>query len=297
MSSIVMELQRDALDRDTSVSDLLRKALVVARKLKVTGFESWVGNELNGYARPINVPPYRVVYGQVKAWNPYHGWIPVVFPPKLAELVTKQHIAQPLPEIERQLEASKGGGILAVPYAPEIESRLMASMNVQLKPMLHVDPGQVSGIPSGVRNAILDWTLKLEEQGILGDGLSFSTKEKAAASALGSTVMNFMGPVGHSNVMNGSPGANQAISITQLDLGQVRQLVQEISDSVEEIEVPPEQRRELVAEAETIKAQTTSPKPKMSIVWESLGSIRRILETAGGRLAAMYLAKLLGLSP
>ena len=37
MESIVIELQRNALDRDVSVADLLRKALVVARKLQNTG--------------------------------------------------------------------------------------------------------------------------------------------------------------------------------------------------------------------------------------------------------------------
>ena len=57
MSSLVFELQRDALNRNASVSDLLRKALVVSKKLKISEFEKWVTNELNGYSEDI--PDYR----------------------------------------------------------------------------------------------------------------------------------------------------------------------------------------------------------------------------------------------
>jgi len=68
VESIVLELQKEALDRNCSVSDLLRRALVVAKKLKLAEFERWVGNELAGYKGPVNeVPEYRVLLGQVCA--------------------------------------------------------------------------------------------------------------------------------------------------------------------------------------------------------------------------------------
>jgi hypothetical protein len=47
MSSVIVELQREALDRNVHVSDLLRKALVVARNLALTEFQSWIELELN----------------------------------------------------------------------------------------------------------------------------------------------------------------------------------------------------------------------------------------------------------
>ena len=40
MTGIVLELQREALDKTVQISDLLRKAMLVARKLKVTEIES-----------------------------------------------------------------------------------------------------------------------------------------------------------------------------------------------------------------------------------------------------------------
>jgi len=80
MSSIVIELQQDAIDKKGSVTDLLRKSFIVAKKLRIADFEEWVTHELNGYEDSKDIPDYRQITGSVKAWNPYHGWQPVFFP-------------------------------------------------------------------------------------------------------------------------------------------------------------------------------------------------------------------------
>lgn len=49
MAKIVIELQHEALKSDFDIMNLLRKAYLVARKLKLQEFEDWVNNELNGY--------------------------------------------------------------------------------------------------------------------------------------------------------------------------------------------------------------------------------------------------------
>lgn len=54
MASVVIELQREALDRSIPASDLLRKALVVARKLSLPEFQSWIDRELNGASGTYN---------------------------------------------------------------------------------------------------------------------------------------------------------------------------------------------------------------------------------------------------
>ena len=54
MSSLVLELQRDAIDPSVSPLNLLRKALIVARKLGIVEFQQWIELELNGYnGQPI----------------------------------------------------------------------------------------------------------------------------------------------------------------------------------------------------------------------------------------------------
>ena len=59
MTSLVEELQRDALDSSVSVLDLLRKALVVATKLNIDEFKEWIELELKGYSGQETVPDYR----------------------------------------------------------------------------------------------------------------------------------------------------------------------------------------------------------------------------------------------
>ena len=78
MAKIVIELQHEALKSDFDIMNLLRKAYLVARKLKLQEFEDWVNNELNGYKDLDKIPDYRLLRGEIKAWNPYHGWIPVI---------------------------------------------------------------------------------------------------------------------------------------------------------------------------------------------------------------------------
>lgn len=77
MDSLVLELQRDALDRTIHITDLLRKALLVSRKLKIKDLEEWLNGELNGYDNTL-IPDYRNVSGELKVFNPYNGWNPVM---------------------------------------------------------------------------------------------------------------------------------------------------------------------------------------------------------------------------
>lgn len=71
MSKIVLELQQEAISKESDILNLLRKAYLVARKLKLNEFENWINNELNGYEAMDKLPDYRKVRGEVKAWNPY----------------------------------------------------------------------------------------------------------------------------------------------------------------------------------------------------------------------------------
>ena len=78
MSSLVQDLQREALNSSVPVSDLLRKASIVARKLHIRDFEGWIMLELKGYSEQDEVPGYRIISGQMRVWNPYRGHQPLI---------------------------------------------------------------------------------------------------------------------------------------------------------------------------------------------------------------------------
>lgn len=67
MAKIVLELQQEAISKESDILNLLRKAYLVARKLKLNEFENWINNELNGYENMDKLPDYRKIRGEVKA--------------------------------------------------------------------------------------------------------------------------------------------------------------------------------------------------------------------------------------
>lgn len=80
MSSLVLDLQQEVLKPDCDILSALRKAHLIAAKLKLAEFDSWIMSELNGYkGGQLDFPQYRIVRGVLKARNPYNGWIPVQF--------------------------------------------------------------------------------------------------------------------------------------------------------------------------------------------------------------------------
>jgi len=198
MNSLILELQTEAMNSSVHITDLLRKASLAARKLGVTVFYDWCRNELNGYKDNDEIPEYREVTGEIKAYNPYNGWIPVMFEDvNLAKKLRKRKIGQAIGSlIELQRSESH---VLVIPFPPEIEQKYLHTREQHLNfdTKLHIGSNIIAGIIDSVRNTILDWALKLEEQGVLGEGVTFSKEEKhKAQSAPNINIANFQGVLG-----------------------------------------------------------------------------------------------------
>ena len=209
MKSLVIELQREAMNSNSRLSDILRKALVVATKLDVIEFKIWTESELKGYSKGQDIPSYRKVNGSVKAWNPYNGWIPVIVQDsKINKLISNRNIAQPISELESLCYQKDESGDLQVPLPHDWIMKLFSNseeFRLGMVPTLIVDKSQLIGILDAVRNEILNWSLELEKQGILGDGMSFSTEEvnKAKSVINIKSFKGILGDVSSSNVQFG----------------------------------------------------------------------------------------------
>lgn len=284
MDSLVLELQRAALDSATRVSTLLRKALVVARKLQLTEFEAWIKDELDGYGDSKLIPEYRRVTGQVMAWNPYRGWIPGYFGnSETQRKLSERLIGQRIGELETLADHRGTSGDLQVPFSPEIEARLMQSMDLPLRPSLLVTATEVHGIVEAVRNAILEWTLRLEEQGIVGEGMTFSTTEVSNAREVTNNYYTSFTGVMQSQIQLGS---ENTISV-EIDMSALRELLPQLQEVLGSRLLVGEAAEEYSADLKVLEAQAASPRPKPSLMKESLRSLRSILENAaGGAVAA-----------
>ncbi len=297
MSSIVLELQKDALNKDIPVSDLLRKGLVIARKLKLNELETWINNELNGYEKSAGIPEYRTIKGEVKAWNPYRGYIPVMFESsEEAEIFSKRKCGQPIAELENLLKNQGKASMLQMPFPTEAQKNIMAGTGMDFPATLMFPSSRMAGIIDSVRTIILNWTLKLEEDGVLGEGFSFSSQEKEKASREPQSINNFFGPVSNSQIQVGSKDSVQIAAGTNLDFKKVEQFLALLKEAIDKLSVETEAKKELDSDIKSVEAQLSSPKPKSSMIKEGLSSIRKILEGSGGKLVAdllIYLGKIL----
>jgi hypothetical protein len=293
LAGLVLELQSDALNKEVRCSDLLRKALVVSRKLGIDSIEGWIQYELNGFPLKCDaIPDYREIHGLIKIWNPYHGWQPLNFgDPKQAERLSTRRIMQPVGELDALLE-NKGSRDLQVPFPQHIVNTLMKGMSVPLQPTLHVSHTEIVGILDAVRNTVLEWALELEKKGVVGEGMTFSKKEKQTAGQVFNKITYNIGSMENSQLQQDSPGASQIFNVGA-DSSQLIEFVSKIKASVKELGLDSDSEKELNSEILTIEIQSKSPKPKSNIIFESLKTIRSVLEGAAGSVVATpFLAQL-----
>lgn len=200
---IVIELQREALEDNISIESLMRKAYLVARKLNLKEFEDWINQEQNGYKG--QVPEYRYIVGEIKAWNPYHGWIPMVLSADVADMISKMPIPTSISELQDVYNSSDSTIGLSV------NGKLTEWLNdhtnfMPTKYQFFSSKSELYRIMSTVRNKILDWALLLDENGIVGEGMTFTDVEKKTAQntqVINNYTNNFFAEVSDIDVQQG----------------------------------------------------------------------------------------------
>ncbi|MBJ8476467.1 AbiTii domain-containing protein [Acinetobacter bereziniae] len=216
-TSIVLQLQELALNAESNVEELLSKALLVARKLKIKKFRKWCELELNGYEGE-EIPNYRKIKADLKVINPLRGPIPFYLPSELEEIVTNVEIVQSAGEICNFVKADSKSLIYKINAEMKALLIEMQDSNVKMEPKLYIHTTQLMAIQNKIKNIILNWSLELEEDGILGEGLKFSEKEKekvATMSVNNFHIKNLQGVAG--NVTGGTINQNNQMNIQKMD--------------------------------------------------------------------------------
>lgn len=209
---IVIELQKQAIDTNIDVVSLLRKAYLVARKLEIKDFEEWINSELNGYTDYHEIPDYREIIGQVKAWNPYHGWIPVIIQDReYEEVLSTRRVFDSIPSLYNAI-CNIESHTLTYSFDGFTLGELCRVTHYKTDYKLHFSKSAIVNIIEQVKNKILDWALLLEENGIIGENLQFSVEEKEIVKnvpQITNYVNNFFGDVKASQIQEGSKDSSQ----------------------------------------------------------------------------------------
>lgn len=231
-TSLVLELQHLATDRRNDVTDLLRKALLVATKLRVSEFKEWAEHELEGYGQH-ELPKYRVVPYYLMALE---GGVlkPIVFVGEPA--VPESHEARiPLKfGLETLLQAIERGSLTL--GLPSDADRLVrqATGTFDVLPCMRIDIAYIKGIVDAVRNTVLRWSLQLEAEGIMGDGMTFSEEEKRRAAASTEIhITNFQGVLG--DIADSVVTQNLQMTVRQGDFASLTQYLR--SQGVEDADI------------------------------------------------------------
>ena len=295
MGSIVLDLQQEVISQNCDIVNALRKAHLIAVKLGLDDFDKWVLNELNGYSEKNNCPEYRKLHCILKALNPYHGWMPTMInDPEMEETISTKFIVQSISEIITLVNNGKDG--LSI-NCNGVELDLFNKLFDNPIPMqfaYHVSTASVADIIEKVKNTLLEWTLQLEKEGIMGENMAFNEIEKEQAKSIPQTINNYYGST---NVVNGtannSPivaGNNNTISITKEELGnELSKIADEIKNTNEISSDDIETALELLSD---IRDKIDCDK-KPSIIKSGLVGLRDFLITAGGGLTANLLATLI----
>lgn len=212
MNGIVLDLQQEALSGNGDILSLLRKAYLIARKLDLNDFKEWVNSELNGYNKSKEVPQYRKLQGSVVAFNPYRGWIPVMFETHEEDFSSydaRDSIANLLDVYNKS-----GNKSVIVDFPNKLNAYLneYGSAPFQTKYRLEISSNQLFNIMESVRTSILEWSITLEENGIVGEGVQFSESEKKIATTnpvINNYVTNIFGNVSNSQFQQGTTNSGQ----------------------------------------------------------------------------------------
>ena len=286
LDSIVLELQSEAMASDSNVSDLLRKSLVIASKLEIKDFEDWVKQEINGYRDNLdNIPDYREVRGSLQYYAANNGsYFPaILLNPIVANYIKQNKLPQSITELESLLKSEKES-IFIIP-SEEIQKELRISFKMETKFRITLERSQVQKIIDMVKTIILEWSLQLEKDGILGEGIKFSQKEKQVADKQNYTVNNFYVNVSGLQIQQHTQNSTQ-IQINEIDIEKVSKIISDLQKHLSQTELSEEKQKAIEKEIEAITKQLTENKPKKNVIKESIKTIRGLLEGVAGNLIA-----------
>ena len=275
MSSIVLELQEAAYTSNTSLSELIRKAYFIAKKLDLESQSEWLRKELNGYKEGDDIPEYRILNSsiQAKAWN---GWISVIDPSGFFDSLKKVPCVHSIGEVEVIYQAE---GTAYMKYPDTTIQLLMEATRNDTDFRGKIPVNEYLRVLDTVRNDILDWALDLEKKGILGENLSFTKAEVMKAQNIYSTTNNYNGDMTKSQIHNNNSGQLITNYNETLDPCLLKEFIEELKERKNLINFDSsESRIDFEKQITIVNEEVNSAVPQNGKIFSALSIIKKIIE-------------------
>ncbi len=288
MKSLIIDLQQAAVDDSVLASTLLRKALVVATRLRQDEFKKWIESELAGFTDDLtdDLPEYRQASGQLMAWNMFRGWQPVQFEDnELNDLASKKGLTQSVLEIEYFDSNSNQQSQLQIPLPPNLQKDLSAGLGYETQFTFVLNKASINAILGSIRTIILRWSLELEGAGVRGEGMSFTEAENQASGSVPQEINHYYAPV---TIQTVGTGSATSLVIGTMDIGKIGAFIDSLESKIDDLG-DFEDKQELEEDIRTIKSQVNVVNPKWDKIKASLRSIGTALVKIGANVAATEL--------
>jgi hypothetical protein len=173
---LLEEIQNELTDSNKSLTDILRKAKIVASLLKNQDLKEWVDRELKGYLGidKNEIPDYRInkahnngIFSGPFGSGVQNAGIPTAFLPEdikkhFSDLVFRQSIS------ELQGMANSDSDAMMNKWPTEIIAHMQREVTIYqgmhiVDAWQHISKEQVIGVLDTVRNRLLDFILELKE--------------------------------------------------------------------------------------------------------------------------------------
>ena len=270
---MVLDLQQACLDEKISCYYLLLKAYAIAEKLSIKDMAEFCTHEINGYFDIENklIPLYRHIHVNTEAYKETSKrWEPVSFP--AGHPRSMRYVVESIPEIER-LEQSKQEMLeVRLNYDDQLAIYQIIDMPKPLFVHQIFMAAQVTSILQIVRKLVLDWALKLEKEGILGENLTFSSEEQNKVKDVPSIQIIINGNVSNSNIAGNMMNSSATIN-NGLDFAKVTELTNQISQNIKALHLPEVQENGLSSDISEIKNM---------IAQKDESGIRKVLQKIDG---------------
>lgn len=174
----------------------------------------------------------------------------------------------------------------------------MAELGTAREVEISLSAVQVRALIEAVRDRVLDWALALDEAGIQGDGMSFTSQEQQQAQQVPSMSIRVGDNATGVQILMNSPGGQQQQTVTDEQKAEaLTALLTLLQQVIAEGTLSPPVQADLQANHTALQALANAPTPSWPVIGTLASSVRAPLEGAGGGvLAAQALGWLATLS-
>jgi hypothetical protein len=290
--SLLREIQNDLATAGGDVIIVLRKARILAARLKNKDFEQWIQRELNGYPDKATLPSYRIVPINAKA-HLVIGWqqlpsapvMATLIPERFREWATTAYLSDPISQYASLVkDAGVNNSTLRSDWPQELAVKYGGSGYTDpqcLSAWQEISTASIVGLIETVRNKLLDFVLEIEAENP-DAGEAPPDTQPIAPERVQQLVNNFFAPVG--NIAQHGRDFTQTANIG-IQPQEFTRLVTEFTSHVDELNLDAHQRRMVEVQIATLKAQLVGD-PDPVILKQAGRTLRNITEGAIGSLLA-----------